>query len=74
MIIFQFRSDVMQYFSNKYIIIGQRVQSSETERAAGPSLFVKANGERGPTDWIDATNPVLKYNSITGKKSLNRRI
>lgn len=73
MIAFQFRSGVAQYFNNKYIIISQRVMSSQTERAAGPSLLVKANGQGGK-NWIDATNPVIKFNSVTGRsKSYKQR-
>ena len=67
MIAFQFRSGVRQYFNNKYIIISQRVLSSQTERASGPSVLVKANGQGGPRDWIDATNPIIQYNSATGR-------
>ena len=68
-IAFQFRAGTWQYFSNKYILISQRVQSSQTERAAGPSLFLKANSDRGPTDWIDTTGPIINYNSVTGTRS-----
>ena len=67
MIAFQFRAGALQYFSNKYIIISQRVQSARTERAAGPSLLVKANGQGGSTDWVDAMGPLIKYNPVTGK-------
>ena len=66
MIAFQFRSGVREYFNNKYIIISQRVMSSQTERAAGPSLLVKGVGQGGPQAWIDAINPIIKYNSATG--------
>lgn len=66
MIVFQFRSGVWQYFHDKYIIISQRVRSWQTERAAGPSLFVKATGKVGSSDWVDATNVLIKYNSVTG--------
>ncbi|XP_022788297.1 uncharacterized protein LOC111328184 [Stylophora pistillata] len=66
MIIFQFRAGVWQYFNHKYIIISQRVRSWQTERAAGPSLFVKGTGKGGPRDWVDAINPLIKYNSATG--------
>ena len=66
MIAFQFRAGVMQYFSNKYFIISQRVRSWQTERAAGPALLVKANGPAGPTDWAHATEPLIEYNSVTG--------
>ena len=65
MIAFQFRAGASQYFSNKYIIISQRVQSARTERAAGPSLLVKANGQGGR--WVDAMGPLIKYNLVTGK-------
>ena len=67
MIAFQFRAGTWRYFSNKYIIISQRVQSARTERSAGPSLLVKANGQGGPTDWVDAMGPLIKYNPVTGK-------
>ena len=67
MIAFQFRAGTWRYFSNKYIIISQRVQSARTERAAGPSLLVKANGQGGPTDWVHAMGPLIKYNPVTGK-------
>ena len=67
MIAFQFRAGAWQYFSNKYIIISQRVQSARTDRAAGPSLLLKANGPGGPTDWVDAMGPLIKYNPVTGK-------
>ena len=67
MIAFQFRSGVRTYFNNKYIIISQRVMSSQTERAAGPSLLVKAHGKAGPTQWVDAMNPIITYNSVTGR-------
>ena len=67
MIAFQFRAGVLQYFSNKYIIVSQRVQSARTEKAAGPSLLVKANGKGGPTDWVDAMGPLIKYNPVTGR-------
>ena len=66
-IVFQFRSGTWWYFSNKYIIIQQRVLSWKTDRAASPSLLLKANSPRG--DWIDATNPIIKYNSVTGRHS-----
>ena len=66
MIAFQFRSGVREYFNNKYIIISQRVMSSQTERAAGPSLLVKGVGQGGPEVWVDAMNPIIKYNSATG--------
>lgn len=66
MIAFQFRAGTGRYFSNKYIIISQRVQSARTERSAGPSLLVKANGQGGPTDWVDAMGPLIKYNPVTG--------
>ncbi|XP_020600643.1 uncharacterized protein LOC110039834 [Orbicella faveolata] len=66
MIAFQFRSGVREYFNNKYIIISQRVMSSQTERAAGPSLLVKGTGKGGPQAWIDAMSPIIKYNSATG--------
>ena len=67
MIAFQFRSGFRPYFNNKYIIISQRVRSWQTERAAGPSLLAKAHGKAGPTDWVDATNPIIKYNIVTGR-------
>ena len=70
MIVFQFRSGVWQYFHDKYIIISQRVRSWQTERAAGPSLFVKATGKVGSSDWVDATNVLIKYNSVTGRNAL----
>lgn len=66
LIAFQFRSGIPLYFSNKYIVISQRVKSSETERAAGPSLLVKANGPRSSTDWVDSMKPLIKYNTATG--------
>lgn len=66
MIAFQFRSGVRQYFNNKYVIISQRVLSSQTERAAGPSLLVKGTGKGSPTEWVDAMNPIIKFNSATG--------
>lgn len=66
MIAFQFRSGVREYFNNKYIIISQRVMSSQTERAAGPSLLVKGTGKGEPQAWIDAMSPIIKYNSATG--------
>ena len=70
MIAFQFRAGAWRYFSNKYIIISQRVQSARTERAAGPSLLVKANGQGGPTDWVHAMGPLIKYNPVTGKNQV----
>ena len=66
MIAFQFRSGVEQYFNNKYIIVGQRVMSSQTERVAAPFLLVKGNGEGGPRDWVDVMNPIIKFNRATG--------
>ena len=66
MIAFQFRAGTLQYFLNKYIILSQRVQSARTERAAGRSVLVKANGQ-GFTDWVDAMGPLIKYNSVTGR-------
>lgn len=65
-IAFQFRSGVAQYFSNKFIIISQRVRSAQTERAAGPSLLLKANERGKPTNWIDSMKPLIKYNRVTG--------
>ena len=67
MIAFQFRAGTLQYFLNKYIILSQRVQSARTERAAGRSVLVKANGQGGPTDWVDAMGPLIKSNSVTGR-------
>lgn len=69
-IAFQFRSGVAQYFSNKFIIISQRVRSAQTERAAGPSLLLKANERGKPTNWIDSMKPLIKYNSVTGISGL----
>jgi len=66
MIIFQFRSGVRQYFNNKYVILSQRVMSSQTERAAAPSLLVKGTGQGGPRDWVDAMSPIIKFNRATG--------
>ncbi|XP_078373114.1 uncharacterized protein LOC144656754 isoform X1 [Oculina patagonica] len=66
MIIFQFRSGEMKYFSNKYVIISQRVMSSQTARAASPSVLIKAYGKLGPGQWIDVTSPVLIFNPATG--------
>ena len=68
MIVFQFRSGVTQYFNNKYIIISQRVLSSQTERAAAPSLLVKGTGKGGPKAWVDTMDPIIKYNSATGRR------
>ena len=65
-IAFQFRSGIAQYFSNKFIIISQRVRSAQTERAAGPSLLLKANEKGKPTNWIDSMKPLIKYNPVTG--------
>ena len=73
MIVFQFRSGVWQYFHDKYIIISQRVRSWQTERAAGPSLFVKATGKGGSSDWVDAMNVLIKYNSVTGRHALRAK-
>ena len=67
MIAFQFRAGTVQYFLNKYIILSQRVQSARTERTAGRILLFKANGQEGPTDWVDAMGPLIKYNSVTGR-------
>ena len=67
MIAFQFRAGTLQYFLNKYIILSQRVQNARTERAAGRSVLVKANGQGGLTDWVDAMGPLIKYNSVTGR-------
>ena len=67
MIAFQFRAGTLQYFLNKYIILSQRVQSARTERTAGRTLLFKANGQGGPTDWVDAMGPLIKYNSVTGR-------
>ena len=66
MIAFQFRSGVEEYFNNKYVIISQRVMSSQTERAAEPSVLVKATGEGGPAAWVDVINPIFKFNRATG--------
>ena len=67
MIIFQFRSGEMKYFSNKYIIISQRMMSSKTARAANPTVLTKAYGKQGPGQWIDVTSPVIIFNPATGK-------
>jgi len=66
MIAFQFRSGVKEYFNNKYVIISQRVMGSQTERAAGPSVLVKATGKGGPTAWVDAMSPIFTFNRATG--------
>lgn len=67
MILFQFRSGVMHYFKNKYIILGQRVMSSKTERVTGPAVVLNAVGPGGPSQYIDTVNPVLIFNRVTGK-------
>lgn len=66
MIFFQFRGGARQY-NNKYIIISQRVMSSQTEKAVGPSLLMKAHGIEGSTQWVDTKTPVIKFNSVTGR-------
>ena len=67
MIIFQFRSGEMKYFSNKYVIISQRMMTSRTARAAVPSVLIKAYGKLGPGQWIDVTSPIIMFNPATGK-------
>ena len=66
MIAYQFRSGVREYLNNKYFIITLRVMSSQTERAAAPSVLVKGVGRGGPEAWVDAMNPIIKYNNATG--------
>ncbi|XP_048579152.1 uncharacterized protein LOC116604854 [Nematostella vectensis] len=62
-VLFHFRS--MRHFFRKFVILGQRVMSAKTERAAAPTLVVKATSNNGQMK-ADAKEPKLLYNPQTG--------
>ena len=60
MVVWNLRSK--RHFKNRYIIIGQRLSASKTERSAPPRVIAKFDRA------VDAKQPKLLYNPKTGRQ------